>query len=73
LESGRELQDLNATLANGSKIIVVKIDNQVDTDAKEAVEAIKQAGITSLDLVIANSGLATVYGEMVRGKDRLAV
>jgi hypothetical protein len=73
LESGRELQDLNATLANGSKIIVVTIVNQVDTDAKEAVEAIKQAGITSLDLVIANSGLATVYGEMVRGKDRLAV
>jgi NAD(P)-dependent dehydrogenase (short-subunit alcohol dehydrogenase family) len=80
LEFGAELEALSSTLDNGSRIIVVKIDNQVDTDAKEAVEFIKKQGVDSLDLVcqnahcralsygsrqvIANSGIAWVYDQM---------
>ncbi|KKY31537.1 putative aflatoxin biosynthesis ketoreductase nor-1 [Diaporthe ampelina] len=44
--------------AEGSKLVVVKIDNTSSTDPPEAVETIKAAGITRLDIVIANAGLA---------------
>ncbi|KAH8785234.1 aflatoxin biosynthesis ketoreductase nor-1 [Diaporthe sp. PMI_573] len=44
--------------AKGSKLVVVKIDNTLSSDPAEAVETIKAAGITRLDVVIANAGLA---------------
>ena len=45
--------------AAGSRIIVVKIDSRSETDAKEAVSSLStQHGITSLDVVIANAGIA---------------
>jgi norsolorinic acid ketoreductase len=45
--------------AAGSKVIVVKIDSQSETDAKEAVSQLStQHNITSLDVVIANAGIA---------------
>ncbi|KAJ4329968.1 hypothetical protein N0V87_010415 [Didymella glomerata] len=45
--------------AAGSKVIVVKIDSQSEADAKEAVSQLStQHNITSLDVVIANAGIA---------------
>ncbi|KAJ4984442.1 short-chain dehydrogenase [Stagonosporopsis vannaccii] len=45
--------------AAGSKVVIVKIDSQSDTDAKEAVlQLTSQHGITSIDFVIANAGIA---------------
>ncbi|KAF5010720.1 hypothetical protein FDECE_3131 [Fusarium decemcellulare] len=45
--------------AEGSRLILVKIDSQVDTDAAIAVSQLQQEhGITSLDIVIANAGIA---------------
>ncbi|RYP09407.1 hypothetical protein DL765_008470 [Monosporascus sp. GIB2] len=43
----------------GSKLIIVKLDSQVDSDAGAAVAQLqKEHGITSLDVVIANAGIA---------------
>lgn len=45
--------------AAGSKVVVVKIDSQSETDAKEAVSQLtSQHNITSVDVVIANAGIA---------------
>ena len=43
---------------SGSRLILVKIANTSRTDAAEAVEKLKAAGISSLGIVIANSGIA---------------
>lgn len=49
--------------ASGSKIIVVKLDSTSDTDALTAVEELtSKHGITSLDIVVANSGVSNYYG-----------
>ncbi|RDL42234.1 putative cytochrome 52A4 [Venustampulla echinocandica] len=45
--------------ADGSKVIIVKIENTSDTDAAEAVESIKKQGVDKLDIAIANAG---IYG-----------
>jgi norsolorinic acid ketoreductase len=42
----------------GSKVVYVKIDSQSETDAKEAVSKLASEGITSIDVVIANAGIA---------------
>ncbi|KAI9651888.1 MAG: putative secondary metabolism biosynthetic enzyme [Alyxoria varia] len=45
--------------ADGSKIIVVKIDSTSTTDPKHAVEELKtKHGITAVDVIIANAGFA---------------
>jgi norsolorinic acid ketoreductase len=45
--------------AADSKLIVVKLDSQVESDAADAVLQLqKDHGITSLDVVIANAGIA---------------
>jgi len=45
--------------ATGSKVVIVKIDSQSETDAKEAVSQLaSEHGITSIDYVIANAGIA---------------
>lgn len=45
--------------ADSSKVIIVKLDSQSETDAKEAVSQLtSEHGITSLDFVIANAGIA---------------
>ncbi|KAG9192765.1 norsolorinic acid ketoreductase [Alternaria panax] len=47
------------TKASGSKLIIVKIDSSVETDPKNAVAELQSKhGITSLDVVIANAGIA---------------
>lgn len=43
---------------DGSKVVLVKIDSQSETDAKEAVSTLASEGITSIDVVIANAGIA---------------
>ena len=49
----------NLPTAAGSKVIIVKIDSQSETDPKEAVSQLStQHNITSLDVVIANAGIA---------------
>lgn len=41
-----------------TKLIVVKLDSAVETDAADAVAEIRELGVTSLDVVIANAGIA---------------
>ena len=50
--------------AAGSRLIVVKISNESKTDTADAVEAIKSAGVSSLDVVIANSGIAGKFSRL---------
>ena len=58
--SVRDQSSLNSTSmkafkpAAGSRLVLVKISNESKTDATDAVEAIKSAGISSLDVVVAN-------------------
>ncbi|KAL1799871.1 hypothetical protein ACET3X_000213 [Alternaria dauci] len=47
------------TKASGSKLIIVKIDSSEEADPKNAVDELQSKhGITSLDVVIANAGIA---------------
>ncbi|EEY16816.1 aflatoxin biosynthesis ketoreductase nor-1 [Verticillium alfalfae VaMs.102] len=41
-----------------TKLIIVKLDSAITTDAAKAVAYIRSQGITSLDIVIANAGIA---------------
>lgn len=50
---------------SGSKLITVKIDSVSDTDAQNAVELLRtKHGIQKLDIVVANAGYSTVYGDL---------
>ncbi|KAK9365370.1 hypothetical protein V1509DRAFT_633234 [Lipomyces kononenkoae] len=50
----------------GSKIITVKLDSADKTGAKVAVEELKtKHGITHLDMVIANAGIAKYWGTVL--------
>jgi len=47
----------------GSSLIIVPLDSGSDTSAAEAVKLLTtKHGLTHLDLVIANAGIATFYG-----------
>lgn len=48
--------------AADSRLIVVKVDSTSSTDALSAVDSLKSQGISHLDVVIANSGIASHYG-----------
>ncbi|KAK6082373.1 toxin biosynthesis [Seiridium cupressi] len=50
--------------ASGSSLQIVKIEAKSDTDPFEAVKAIQAAGITYLDIVIANSGISGSYSRL---------
>ncbi|MCJ1381700.1 hypothetical protein MMC17_004811 [Xylographa soralifera] len=43
--------------ANGSKLIVVRVESTSEIDAVEAVKSLESHGITKLDIVIANAGI----------------
>jgi len=48
---------------DGSSLIIVPLDGSSDTSALDAVELLKtKHGIKSIDLVIANAGIANFYG-----------
>ncbi|KAI1170395.1 Nor-1 [Nemania sp. FL0916] len=50
--------------SSSSRVIVVKIANDSETDAAAAVDTIKAAGISSLDVVIANAAIANVFARL---------
>jgi len=59
-------KDLEALSTGSSKVIVVKISSTSETDAKEAVELLKtKHGLTKLDVVVANAGIASSFGKLV--------
>ncbi|ROW06242.1 hypothetical protein VPNG_08065 [Cytospora leucostoma] len=56
------VRNLDTTLkaykpAEGSKLILVKIENTSASDPAEAIQQIRAAGVNSLDIVIANAGI----------------
>ncbi|KAK3339957.1 hypothetical protein B0T25DRAFT_489824 [Lasiosphaeria hispida] len=51
-------------VAEGTKLIVVKLESASDTDAAAAVETIKAAGVDHLDIVIANAGISGGHGKV---------
>lgn len=54
------------TVGAGSKLIIVKIDSLSETDAADAVKLLQsEHGITSLDVVVANSGIANYIGPVI--------
>jgi norsolorinic acid ketoreductase len=50
--------------ADGTKLLLTKIESTSDTDALDAIDAVKAAGIDHLDIVIANAGIV-YYNERV--------
>lgn len=45
-----------------TKLIIVKLDASIETDAHDAVSELQQKhGITNLDIVIANAGVSYIY------------
>jgi len=57
--TSKSLQDLPK--GDGSKLIVVKIDAQSESDPAAAVKQLEGQGINHVDIVIANSGIGKVY------------
>jgi len=50
-------------VGKGSKLIIVKIESDSETDAQVAADALKSKhSITHLDVVIANAGISKFYG-----------
>jgi len=47
--------------AEGSSIVIVKVESTSDTDAREAISSLGSHQINHLDLVIANSGLFAIH------------
>ncbi|KAI0202673.1 hypothetical protein F4808DRAFT_420973 [Astrocystis sublimbata] len=59
----------NLPTADGTRLVVVKIDAEVESDAKDAVNKLSSDhGIDHLDLVIANAGLNFVYPSVAEVK-----
>ncbi|KAI1395756.1 hypothetical protein F4819DRAFT_492172 [Hypoxylon fuscum] len=55
--------------AADSKLVVVKIDSRSDTDAQDAVKLVQaEFGIHRLDVVVANAGYGTMYGDLSQVK-----
>ncbi|KAI8950685.1 hypothetical protein F4801DRAFT_548026 [Xylaria longipes] len=53
----------------GSQLIIVKIDSTLESDAQDAVKLIQSKNnIVRLDIVIANAGYGTVYGDLSQVK-----
>lgn len=54
-ESAKSLHDISK--ADGSNVILVKVESVSETDAIEAVKSLRSQGINHLDVVIANAGV----------------
>ncbi|KAH8884936.1 aflatoxin biosynthesis ketoreductase nor-1 [Thozetella sp. PMI_491] len=54
----------DVTPAEGTSLLIVKIDSSSETDPTEAVKTLETAGISSLDIVIANAGIGEVYSRV---------
>ncbi|PVH81113.1 norsolorinic acid reductase-like protein [Cadophora sp. DSE1049] len=46
---------------SGSRLIVVKVDASIETDALEAVKTLTSQGIDHIDIVIANAGVSYAW------------
>ncbi|TGO53085.1 hypothetical protein BCON_0130g00300 [Botryotinia convoluta] len=57
--SSKALADL--LTAEGSSLVLVKVDATVSTDALEAVKQLEAQGIDHIDIVIANAGVCYVW------------
>lgn len=57
--SSKALADLPT--AEGSSLVLVKVDATVSTDALEAVKHLEAQGIDHIDIVIANAGVCYVW------------
>jgi norsolorinic acid ketoreductase len=52
-----------------SKLITVVIDSTSDTDALEAIQLVQnEHGVKKLDIVVANAGYGTVFGDLSQVK-----
>lgn len=49
---------------SGSKVLMVKIDSKSETDAADAAAVLKSAGISHVDVMIANAGICTDYSRV---------
>ena len=49
-------------VADGSSLIVVKLDCAVETDPAAAVEELQSHNIRHIDVVVANAAIASAYG-----------
>jgi norsolorinic acid ketoreductase len=65
----RDVENANANdllkipAAQGSKVVLVKIESTSESDAKGVATSLSsQHGITKIDVIIANSGIASYYG-----------
>ncbi|KAI1409259.1 hypothetical protein F5Y13DRAFT_182156 [Hypoxylon sp. FL1857] len=59
----------NLPCGESSKLIIVKIDSVSDTDAQDAAKVIQaEHGINKLDIVVANAGYGTVFGDLSQVK-----
>ncbi|KAK5659474.1 hypothetical protein OQA88_675 [Cercophora sp. LCS_1] len=47
--------------ADGSKVIVVKLDAAIEKDAFDAVKTVQEQGISHLDIVVANAAIVKSY------------
>ncbi|KAI0172717.1 hypothetical protein GGR52DRAFT_419308 [Hypoxylon sp. FL1284] len=66
-DTSRSLSDL--ARSEGTKLIVVKVDATSDVDAQDAVKLIQaEHGITKLDIVVANAGYGTMFGDLSQVK-----
>ncbi|KAK5058957.1 hypothetical protein LTR84_011221 [Exophiala bonariae] len=59
----------NIVAAEGSKLVVVKIDGRIWQDAFTAVDTLKDHGIQHLDIVIANAGVAYCWPTVAELKE----
>ncbi|KAI5203411.1 putative NADP(+)-dependent dehydrogenase [Aureobasidium subglaciale] len=67
--STQEAQSLHSiSKAEGSILIIVKVDSRSDTDCVSAVASLQNQGISRLDLVIANAGTYVVPKESAVAK-----
>lgn len=60
-----------STLERGenSTLITIRIDSRSDTDAKDAVsKLVAEYGIEKLDIVVANAGYGSIYGDVMQVK-----
>ncbi|KAI0475392.1 Nor-1 [Xylariaceae sp. FL0804] len=60
--SAASLKEFKA--ADGSRLVLVRISNESRGDSAAAVEAMRSAGVSSLDLVVANSGIAGRFARL---------
>lgn len=66
-ETSKQL--FNLPTAEGSKLIVVKIDGRIWGDAFTAVNSLQNQGIRHLDIVIANAGVAYCWPTVAELKE----